>query len=179
MLLKKRQRDDVEVPGSALADMAFLLLIFFLLVTTIDVDTGIGMVLPPKPDEDVQPPPIRERNMLNILVNAQGMVLMDEKPTPISEVKETVKKFVDNNGQDPNLSESPDQAIVSLKTQRQTKYSVYINMLDEVMGAYEELRNREAQQQFGKNYKQLNESQQEIIKKAYPKKISIAEPDEG
>lgn len=179
MLIKKKQREGAEVPGSSLADIAFLLLIFFLLVTTIDVDTGIGMVLPPKPEENVEPPPIKERNMLNILVNSEGMVLMDEEPTPISEVKDNVKEFVDNRGQDPNLSESPDKAIVSLKTDRQTRYSIYINMLDEVMGAYEELRNREAQQQFGRNYDQLNESQQDVIGDVYPKKISIAEPDEG
>lgn len=167
------------MPGSSLADIAFLLLIFFLLVTTIDVDTGIGMVLPPKPEENVEPPPIKERNMLNILVNADGMVLMDEQPTAISDVKQKVKDFVDNKGQDPELSESPDKAIVSLKTDRQTRYSIYIDMLDEVMGAYQELRNSEAQQQFGRNYDQLNENQQDIVGDIYPKKISIAEPDEG
>src|SRR5699024_10633530 len=105
--------------------------------------------------------------------------LMDEQPTPINEVKETVMEFINNRGQDPNLSESPDKAIVSLKTDRETRYSIYINMLDEVMGAYDELRNMEAQQQFGKNYDQLNESQQDVIRDIYPKKISIAEPDEG
>lgn len=179
MLIKKKQREGAEVPGSSLADIAFLLLIFFLLVTTIDVDTGIGMVLPPKPEENVEPPPVKERNMLKILVNAQGMVLMDEKPTAIPEVKEKVMDFVNNRGQDPELSESPDKAIVSLKTDQQTPYSVYIDMLDEVMGAYEELRNREAQQQFGKSYDQLSESQQKVVADVYPKKISIAEPDEG
>lgn len=179
MLIKKKQREGAEVPGSSLADIAFLLLIFFLLVTTIDVDTGIGMVLPPKPEENVDPPPVKERNMLKVLVNTQGMVLMNEEPTSISEVKKKVMDFVDNNGQDPNLSENPDKAIVSIKTQRQTPYSVYIDMLDEVMGAYQELRNREAQQQFGKNYDQLSEARQEIVGDVYPKKISIAEPDEG
>lgn len=179
MLIKKKQREGAEVPDSSLADIAFLLLIFFLLVTTIDVDTGIGMVLPPKPEENVEPPPVKERNMLKILVNAEGMILIDEQPTAITEVKQKVKDFVDNRGQDPNLSESPDKAIVSLKTDRQTRYSTYIDMLDEVMGAYEELRNREAQQQFGRNYDQLTESQQEVIGDAYPKKISIAEPDQG
>jgi hypothetical protein len=87
--------------------------------------------------------------------------------------------FVDNNGQDPNLSESPEKAIVSIKTDRETPYSIYIDMLDEVMGAYEELRNMEAQQHFGKTYDQLTESQQEIVGDVYPKKISIAEPDQG
>lgn len=180
-MFKKRNREDPEVGGSAMADIAFLLLIFFLLVTTIDIDTGIGMVLPPKPEEDVEPPPIQERNMLKILVNAEGAILMDDVPTAISEVKEKVKEFVSNNGENPELSVSPDKAIVSLKTQRATPYRIYINMLDEVMGAYAELRNEASQQQFGRSFGQLEEDspEWEEIRELYPKKISIAEPDEG
>lgn len=180
-MLKKRKREDPEVGGSSMADIAFLLLIFFLLVTTIDVDTGIGMVLPPKPEENVEPPPIKERNMLKILVNAEGLVLMDGTPTAIPEVKQKVKDFVTNNGQDPNLSVSPDKAIVSLKTDRQTPYRVYIDMLDEVMGAYDEIRNTAAQERFGRSLDQLDEDSEEFqqIKDLYPKKISIAEPDQG
>lgn len=181
MLIKKRQRDDAEIPSASLADIAFLLLVFFLLVTTIDVDTGIGLVLPPEPEEDMEPPPIKERNMLKILVNAQGMVLLDEEPTSITDVKQKVKEFIDNNGQDPDLSESPDKAIVSIKTDRQTPYSVYINMLDEVVGAYDELRNTASQDRFGRSYESLDENSEEfeVIKDMYPKKISIAEPDQG
>lgn len=181
MLLKKRKREDPEVGGSSMADIAFLLLIFFLLVTTIDVDTGIGMVLPPKPEEDVEPPPIQERNMLKILVNADGLVLMDEQPTAITEVKQNVKDFVSNNGEDPDLSDSPDKAIVSLKTDRQTPYRVYIDMLDEVMGAYAELRNQAAQERFGRSFEELDEDSEQYqqIRELYPKKISIAEPDQG
>lgn len=181
MLLKKRKREDPEVGGSSMADIAFLLLIFFLLVTTIDVDTGIGMVLPPKPEEDVEPPPIQERNMLKILVNADGLVLMDEQPTAITEVKQKVKDFVSNNGEDPDLSDSPDKAIVSLKTDRQTPYRVYIDMLDEVMGAYAELRNQAAQERFGRSFEELDENSEQYqqIRELYPKKISIAEPDQG
>ena len=181
MLIKKRQRDDGEVPGSSLADIAFLLLIFFLLVTTIDVDTGIGLVLPPKPDTTEPPPPVKERNLLNIAVNAQGLVLMDDEPTPIPEVKQTVIDFVDNNGQNPDLSDSPDKAIVSIKTARETPYRIYINMLDEVIGAYTQLRNQASQARFGRDFHQLDEDGEryEEIKNLYPKKISIAEPDEG
>ncbi len=181
MFDKKTRREDPEMGGAGMADIAFLLLIFFLLVTTIDIDTGIGLQLPPAPEEEQEPPPIKERNLLNILVNAQGMVLMDDEPTDISQVKQKVKDFVTNNGEDPNLSESPDKAIVSIKTARQTPYRTYINMLDEVMGAYAELRNQAAQAQFGRSYGQLEEDseQQQTVKDMYPKKISIAEPDEG
>ncbi len=180
MLKKKRGREGGEIDGSSLADIAFLLLIFFLVVTTIDVDSGIGLVLPPIPD-DIEPPPVRERNLLNILVNAQGMVLINEQPAAIPTVRDRVKEFIDNNGVDPNLSESPDDAIVSIKTDRRTPYNVYIDMLDEVMGAYEELRNVAAQERFGVPYSSLEQGsvQREEIQEMYPKKISIAEPDEG
>lgn len=181
MFKKNKQREEPEIGGAGMADIAFLLLIFFLLVTTIDIDTGIGLQLPPAPEEDQEPPPIKERNLLNILVNSQGMVLMDEEPTPIGEVKRKVMEFVDNNGEDPDLSESPDKAIVSIKTDRETPYRTYINMLDEVMGAYKDLRDRATQSQFGRDYDQLDEDsdQAEMIQDMYPKKISIAEPDEG
>jgi biopolymer transport protein ExbD len=180
MLLKKRGRKDVEIEGSSMADIAFLLLIFFLVVTTIDVDTGIGLVLPPIPD-DIEPPPILERNMLRILVNAQGMVLLDDEPVSIAEVRQRVKDFVDNPTNNPNLSESPDDAIVSVKTDRQTPYRVYIDMLDELMGAYEELRHEASMAQYGVPYSALEDDsvQQEQIRELYPKRISIAEPDEG
>ncbi len=180
MLNKKRNRESGEIDGSSLADIAFLLLIFFLVVTTIDVDTGIGLVLPPIPD-DIEPPPVRERNLMNILVNAQGMVLIDEEPASINTVRERVKRFVDNQGVDPDLSESPDDAIVSIKTDRRTPYNVYIDMLDEVMGAYAELRHQASMDRFGVPYSSLeqNSVEQTEIRDMYPKKISIAEPDEG
>jgi biopolymer transport protein ExbD len=180
MFDNKRDREEPEIGGAGMADIAFLLLIFFLLVTTIDVDTGIGLQLPPAPEENQEPPPIKERNLLNILVNAQGMVLMDEEPTPVNQVKQKVKEFITNRGEDPELSDSPDKAIVSIKTDRATPYNVYIDMLDEVMGAYAELRNQAAQAQFGRNYGQLEDEseQKQAIQDMYPKKISIAEPNQ-
>ncbi|MGM0546089.1 MAG: biopolymer transporter ExbD [Bacteroidota bacterium] len=180
MFDNKRNREEPEVGGAGMADIAFLLLIFFLLVTTIDVDTGIGLQLPPAPEENQEPPPIKERNLLNILVNSQGMVLIDEEPTPVNQVKQIVKDFVTNEGEDPELSDSPDKAIVSIKTDRETPYNVYIDMLDEVMGAYAEVRNEAAQQQFGVSYTDLEEDgeEREKIQDMYPKKISIAEPNE-
>lgn len=181
MFKKSRGRESGEIDGSSLADIAFLLLIFFLVVTTIDVDTGIGLVLPPIPDDTTPPPPVRERNLMNILVNAQGMVLIDEEPSAISTVRERVKTFVDNNGADPELSDSPDDAIVSIKTDRRTPYNVYIDMLDEVMAAYDELRNQASMSRFGVPFSQLERQsvRREEIQDMYPKKISIAEPDEG
>lgn len=178
MLLKKRKREEAEINGSSMADIAFLLLIFFLVTTTINVDTGIGMVLPPAPD-DTEPPPIRERNLLKILVNAQGLVMLDDNPSSINEVKDKVMEFVKNPNQDPNLSESPEKAIVSIKTQRESPYSIYIDMLDEVMAAYNELRNEESMRRYGVPFGRLepDSDARKAITDFYPKKISLAEPD--
>lgn len=179
MLLKKRKREDADINGSSMADIAFLLLIFFLVTTTINVDTGIGMVLPPPLDPEQKPPPIKERNLMNILVNSSGMVLMDEEPASINEVKPKLIEFIKNPTNDPNLSESPQIAIVSLKTERETPYRIYIDMLDEVMGAYRELRNEASRANYGVPYGSLKDQspQQQNIKDIYPKKISIAEPN--
>lgn len=181
MIKKKKRIFDSEINSSPLADVAFLLLFFFLVVTTIDVDTGIGLILPPIPDDVTPPPPVHERNLMNILVNFQGMVLINEQPAAVSSVRERVREFVDNNGVDPDLSESPEDAIISIKTERSTPYSIYIDMLDEVMGAYEEIRNAASLQQFGVPYSSLEQGgeRREAIQEMYPKQISIAEPDEG
>jgi biopolymer transport protein ExbD len=179
MLIGKRERNNAEIPGSSLADIAFLLLIFFLLVTHINVDTGIGLVLPPKPKPNQQPPKIKDRNIMDILVNANGQVLINDQETPISQVEQKVKNFINNKGQDPNLSDSPQKAVVSIKTSRKTTYSVYISMIDKVVGAYQELRNAASEAQFGKKYKNLEDDSpaQNKIKKMYPKQISIAKPE--
>lgn len=179
MLMKKKEREAAEIPSSSLADIAFLLLIFFLVTTTIDVDTGIGLVLPPPPDPAQEPPPIKEKNILKILVNSQGLILLDDKPAAITEVKELLKSFVDNNGQDPEKSDSPQKAIVSLKTDKQTPYRIYIDVLDEVKGAYAELRTAESMRKYGKPFDRLDKEQQKIVKDVYPQKISEAEPDKG
>jgi biopolymer transport protein ExbD len=182
MLRKKRNRVEPEIPSSSLADIAFLLLVFFLVVTTIDTDTGIGMVLPPPPEDNNPPPPIRERNLLKILVNSQGLILINERPAAVQEVRARVMEFVDNNGKDENLSISPKAAIVSIKTDRQTPYRTYISMMDEVRGAYKELRDGVSMARFGLPYDlykaRLGEREDEI-KEIFPMNVSIAEPDKG
>jgi biopolymer transport protein ExbD len=181
MLIKKKERENPEIPSAALADMAFLLLIFFLVTTNIDVDTGIGLVLPPKPDENIKPPPIKERNLMKILVNSQGMVVINDEYATIEEVKARVIEFVDNANRinDPNKSENPGKAVISLKTDRATPYSIYIAMLDEVRGAYNELWDALSMRQYGVPYATLDDDKKAEIRKVYPQNVSEAEPDRG
>ena len=179
-LLKKKERSEAEIPTASMADIAFLLLIFFLVTTTIDVDTGIGMVLPPKLEDEVEPPPIRERNMLKILVNETGQVLLEDKPSGVNLIRDEVVKHVTNNGSDPNYSVSPTSAIVSIKTSSQTPYNVYIQVLDEVWMGYFNIWNSELRRMGMGNvtYTEAPDDVKTAIRKDYPAAISIAEPDD-
>ena len=181
-LLKRRTKDDPEIPSAALADIAFLLLIFFLVTTTIDADKGIYMQLPPKLNEE-EPPEINQRNLLNILVSDEGSVLIDNELTDLSQIRPLIIRHVTNNGRDPNLAVSPDKAVVSFKTRRGLAYGTYIDVLDEIKSAYIDIRNQAAQQQFGSDYgtyrSRLGEDDEDVIAEQYPVKISLAEPDPG
>jgi len=119
---KKKKKKSAEVPTSSLADMAFLLLIFFLVTTTIDVDKGIGLVLPQK-GETIE---IRSQNICNLLVNAEGKVMIDEQVAEMIMVKSIIQQKLLEN----------DKLIVSVKTDAATKYRYYIQVLDQLKLAW-------------------------------------------
>ncbi|MBT8398881.1 MAG: biopolymer transporter ExbD [Rhodothermia bacterium] len=180
-LLKKKKSREAEIPMASMADIAFLLLIFFLVTTTIDVDTGIGMVLPPPLDQEQDPPPVKERNMLKILISDQGAVLLEDKPSAINLVRGEVIKHITNDGADPNYAESARKAVVSIKTARQTPYESYVGVLDEVWMGYFEVWDGEARKLGFPNYKdyvaELGDSKDNEVRDKIPAAISIAEPD--
>ena len=123
MLLEKKKSKASEIPTSSLADIAFLLLIFFLVTTTIDVDKGIGLSLPAKGVQQE----VRSKNIVNLLVNAQGDVLLDDNPVNIGMLKNAVKA---------KLAENP-LILVSVKTDKDTDYGIYIKVLDQLKQAYD------------------------------------------
>ena len=166
-----------------MADIAFLLLIFFLVTTTIDVDTGIGMTLPPELDENVEPPPVKERNSLKILINSAGQVLLEDLPSSVAQIRNEVKTHVQNMGVDPRYSERPGVALVSIKTDRNTPYNMYVQTLDEVWMAYFEIWDADARGLGFVNYQDyranLGEDEENVIREKWPAQISLAEPDPG
>ena len=166
-----------DINAGSMADIAFLLLIFFLVTTTMDVDTGISIKLPPIPPPDQPPPPeIHARNVFVVLVNARDQLLVEGEWTDIRQLKEKTKRFLTNNGADPNLSDNPDKAVVSLQNDRGTSYDMYIQVQNELKAAYNELRDQEAMRLYGRKYDELTSDQQDEVRALYPQKISEAEP---
>lgn len=160
-----------------MADIAFLLLIFFLVTTTMDQDTGIARKLPPMPEEEQEKPPeIKAKNIYVVLINANNELLVEGEWTQISELKNGAKKFINNNGRDPASSDNPQKAIISLQNDRGTQYVTYIRVQNELAAAYNELRNEASLNKYGEIFTNLNKKQQKEIKKMYPQKISEAEP---
>ena len=149
------KRSAPEVNAGSMADIAFLLLIFFLVTTTIETDSGLNRKLPPMEDV-VDPPIIKERNIFTVVVNKNNDLLVEEKPLEISELREAAVAFLDNGGgkgedacnycqgaRDTDSSDNPDKAVISLKNDRETDYKVYIAVQNELVAAYNVLRNRE------------------------------------
>ncbi len=177
--MKTKRRSGGEFNASSMADIAFLLLIFFLMVTTIDTDKGIMRKLPPWPDP-TQPPPeshIKKRDIFEIRVNARDQLLVEGEYTTIGELNEKTKEFILNNGKNPKLSISPDKAVVSIKNDRGTSYNIYLQVQNELTAAYNEIRENEAMSKHGMSLEDLPKSVQKEINSKYPMKISEAEPE--
>jgi biopolymer transport protein ExbD len=167
-----------EINAGSMADIAFLLLIFFLVTTTMDQDTGIARKLPPMPEEEMQEDDsqIHARNIYTVLINSHNQLLVEGELMDVSQLKDGATKFINNNGIDPNSSDNPEKAIISLQNDRGTEYMTYIRVQNELAAAYTALRNNAALNTFGERYADLNKTQQKEIKKMYPQKISEAEP---
>ncbi|MEK9609548.1 MAG: biopolymer transporter ExbD [Flavobacteriaceae bacterium] len=201
------KRSAPEVNAGSMADIAFLLLIFFLVTTTIETDSGINRKLPPI--EDVEDPPIiKEKNIFTVVVNKNNQLLVEEELTDVSDLRSAAIEFLDNGGgegeeacdycqgdRDPKSSDNPDKAIISLKNDRETSYKIYIAVQNELVAAYNDLRDREFNRLFpnesmsfveaNKKYSDPRTSSDEKerlkpkldeVKLMFPQKLSEAEP---
>jgi len=207
--MAKSKNRKVDIPSASLADIAFLLLIFFLVTTTIASDKGIALLLPPKPDPNQPPPDItkNQRNIFKVNVNSSDRILVEDEPLQdISKIREMVKEFVLNfgkpdqenqdlinslsgaqrnfvlsQGRRPDSSDSPRDAVVSFKTDRGTSYDIYLGILDEIMGAYDEIygdRVGLTAEEF-RNLDKGDPAQNDVYSRArdgIPRNVSIAEP---
>lgn len=176
-MAKKKSRSVPEINAGSMADIAFLLLIFFIVATTMDVDSGITTKLPPMPEEEQQDDSeIKDRNVFTVLVNANDQILVEGNWEDIRNMRKLAKDFVANPQRKVNLSESPDVAVISLQNDRGTSYNMYIQVQNELKAAYNELRDEASRSKFGKLFADLSDDQRTEIQKMYPIKISEAEP---
>ncbi len=175
-MAKSKHRMSNEINAGSMADIAFLLLIFFLVTTTIAEDKGVLVKLPPYSEE---PPPemkLNSRNVYSVLVNAQNQLLVRGTAMDINELKRNTMIFIANPDKRSDMSEDPRKAIISIKNDRGTKYKTYLEVYNELKAAYDELWEESAMAKFGKNLDDLTNAQQKEVKDAIPLVISEAEP---
>jgi len=179
-----------DINAGSMADIAFLLLTFFMMVTTMDTETGIQRRLPPMPDENQieQAEQINKRNIMVVLINNNDRLFAGVQEMPIVMLKEKVKEFLTNPANLPNLPEKREKeiegfgpymvsrALVSLQNTRGTSYKAYIEVQNELVKAFNEVRDEFAMQNFGKKYDLLDEDQQRIARDAVPMNLSEREP---
>ncbi|KAA6326035.1 hypothetical protein EZS27_024813 [termite gut metagenome] len=192
--MAKGKRKVPEINSSSTADIAFLLLIFFLITTSMDTDSGLARRLPPPPEENTKETEIdvKERNVLIVLINANnelkcGKDILDMRNLKV--LRNRAKEFIANPNSDPKLPELSSinveffgdvmvtkDHIISLQNDRGTSYDAYFQIQNELVAAYNELRNEKAQEKWQKSYVELTEDQQKAIRDIYPQRISEAEP---
>ncbi len=166
-----------EINAGSMADIAFLLLIFFLVTTTMESNYGIRRKLPPPEDKNQPPPPvIKKKNVLEIVINGNDQMMIEEEPADVKDVKNIAIEFITNNGKDPKSSDSPQKAVISIKHTRETSYKMYISVYNELIAAYNNVRNRYAKQKYGKPFEKLTEDEQKVVKDAFPQKIAESTP---
>ena len=174
---KTRDRMNNEINAGSMADIAFLLLIFFLVTTTIAEDKGILVKLPPWSDEEPDITKLKERNVFSVLVNAQNDLLVRDEPARIGELRERAKEFIMNPANRPDLAEGPKNAIISLKNDRGTDYDTYLAVYNELKGAYDELWDELSQRRYGEPYsEEMPFAQRKAIRDEIPMVLSEAEP---
>lgn len=169
-------RKAPEINASSMADIAFLLLIFFLVTTTIVEDKGVLVKLPPWSNEPPENLKMNTRNVYSVLVNADNQLLVRGELMDIEDLRENTKIFISNPQGLENMAEDPKKAIVSLKNDRGTEYKTYLEVYNELKAAYNELRNELARQRHGKDFDFITYEQQKIIRSELPLVISEAEP---
>lgn len=191
---RSKTKKAKEIDASSMADIAFLLLIFFLVTTTIDQDKGIIHKLPAWTDEEPPQSNQKERNVLEILVNANNQLLVEQEYIELDDLKDVTMKHLDNRGKLPQFSVSPQDAVISLKNDRGTNYGTYIEIQNSLKAAYAELRDKYAlsitngsmtfkeiddctdNEDLDSSKRQSCEDLKKKVQAEYPMKISEAEP---
>ncbi len=176
MFKKKKQREEKEINAGSMADIAFLLLIFFLVTTTINAEKGIMVKLPPWDPNPPIPEEINKRNVLSVKINKLNQVLVEGEESNVGLLRETTKEFIMNPLKRKDAPSSPRSAIVSIQNDRATAYEVYLQAYNEIKAAYNELWEEKAQALYSHSYEDLPKDMKKKIQEEIPLVISEAEP---
>lgn len=183
------RREIPEINAGSMADIAFLLLIFFLVTTTMNTDQGILRKLSPYTPEDQKPPEVRERNIFVVLVNRENNLFVEEKVLDNQSLKEKTREFILNPENKPDLPEKKikhidllgdvevSKGVISIKTDRGTSYKMFVSVMNELSAALNEVKNEASLKYFGRPFKEITERQRDAINDAVPVVISEAEPN--
>lgn len=187
----KKKRKVPGINGSSSADIAFMLLLFFLLTTSMDTDQGLPRRLPPPPEKDkMEEQKVNKRNTLTVMVSSDNRIMCGGEEVNLAMLRAKTREFIENPNNSELLPEKEPEDIpffgtqmitkkhiISLQCDRGTKYQTYIDVQNELAAAYNELRDEVSKKQFGKRFNDLdNEDQRQAVMKYYPQKISEAEP---
>ncbi len=156
-----------------MADIAFLLLVFFLVTTTIQTDSGLAAILPQWQDEDALVTPKPSRNVLEIQLNgANALMVEQESNFPVAQLRQKTIDFLNNNGADPRLSDSPKHAVIRLEIDQAADYASYLKVRNALQAAYNRIWNSQAKQRYGRAYEDLSKAQKLTIREDFPKFIA-------
>ena len=182
-----------KTPGlntQSTADIAFLLLCYFLMTSTMDQQSGLQRRLPPMPDQNqkTEDTKVNKRNIIIVKINSSDRLFAGDQLLDVSQLKDKIKEFITNPSNDPNLPEREmkmiegygeypvSKGVISLQNDRGTSYRAYIAVQNELVKAINEVRDDFCKQNYGKAYTFLTEDQQKIVREAIPQNISEAEP---
>ena len=191
--MARKKRGMPGINSSSTADIAFMLLIFFLTTTSMNTDKGLARRLPPPPDPNVKKNDdlkVKERNVLQVRINKDNQLMVGSEYMEVSQLRAKAKEFIANPNDDANLPEKhvvnipllggdcmvAKNHVISVTNDVGTSYQAYIDVQNELVAAYNELRNEKAKASFGKTYAECSEDEQKAIREFHPQKISEAEP---
>ena len=190
--MAKGKRKVPDINSSSTADIAFLLLIFFLITTSMDTDRGLARRLPPPPEVDKpqnEADKVKQRNVFQVFLNMYDQLMVNGEVMDVQQLRAKAKEFIANKYNDETLPEKKakdveffgnvmvtEAQVVSLQNDRSSSYQAYIDVQNELVAAYNELRDELAMEKWGKKYSELDEEKQKAVREIYPQKISEAEP---
>ena len=164
MRFRRRHKDIPELNTTSTADISFMLLVFFLVTSSMDSDKGLGRKMAPLDEQQQEQVDVNRSNVLQIRLDERDSLFCDDQPVTLTQLQQQVESFV--------AAQQTDRYIIAVQTDRATSYDAYFEMQNAVVAAHRVLREKMAQQKFGRPFSQCSEEQREVIRRRYPQRIS-------